>query len=479
MAPPIESRPRTRPEQCATGSPRDWSPSQYPAIAGERSPDLLALVGPDGTVRFESRAIERVLGYAHGEQLGVPIWDFVHPDDLVSAAGAFNETNRKLGYHHPVEFRVRTRDGGWVRCEVSGTSLEGPGGQWLVLSLRPTRDRSEVMARRQRIESLIRTASVECSTVHWRAADRLVGEFLGELADVVGAVRAELAWEVGGNGLVLAARWPDELPCATAGSCHDEPALPFEPIWRLEELASTLLGFSSEPAELPPSAARDEVLEHGAHAAVEVPLSSGPPWAVLRLTLGERWWNWDDVNLDLVSVLATILTSTLRRCRAEAHLRHQARTDALTGLLNRAELYRRFERLLKDRESGERRGDATHIGVLYADLDDFKSVNDHFGHAAGDRLLVAVADALRGAVRDVDLVARIGGDEFVVVCPDLESPEQLGRVEARVVQAVGSLRAGGGSVRLSVGSALAEPGATVEDALRLADEAMYRLKRSR
>ena len=160
----------------------------------------------------ESRAIERVLGYAHGEQLGVPIWDFVHPDDLVSAAGAFNETNRKLGYHHPVEFRVRTRDGGWVRCEVSGTSLEGPGGQWLVLSLRPTRDRSEVMARRQRIESLIRTASVECSTVHWRAADRLVGEFLGELADVVGAVRAELAWEVGGNGLVLAARWPGWHP---------------------------------------------------------------------------------------------------------------------------------------------------------------------------------------------------------------------------------------------------------------------------
>ncbi len=84
---------------------------------------------------------------------------------------------------------------------------------------------------------------------------------------------------------------------------------------------------------------------------------------------------------------------------------------------------------------------------------------------------------LRANTRDVDLIARVGGDEFVLVCPDLESPDTLSSIMARLCHAVGSLAPNGVPLRLSVGAAMARPGLGVDDLIRLADEAMYRVKR--
>jgi diguanylate cyclase (GGDEF)-like protein len=142
--------------------------------------------------------------------------------------------------------------------------------------------------------------------------------------------------------------------------------------------------------------------------------------------------------------------------------------------MNRAELYRRFDELLQSRERGNADGD---LGVLYCDLDLFKQVNDRLGHAAGDQLLRQVADALRTNVREFDLVARFGGDEFVIVCPRLETTGTLERIMARLCHAVRLLAPEGIPVRLSVGAAIARPGLGADELIRLADEAMYRAKR--
>lgn len=160
---------------------------------------------------------------------------------------------------------------------------------------------------------------------------------------------------------------------------------------------------------------------------------------------------------------------------ALAEVDHLAGHDPLTGLHNR----RRFVEVLEGHLRAAHR--AAPI-VVYCDLDGFKPINDTFGHETGDQVLVAVAQRLRGAVRRGDSVARIGGDEFAVVCTDLREgavAPLVARLRAAVEQPVATP---GAVVRvgLSVGVARADDRAgDVDDLLRHADAAMYADKRLR
>lgn len=466
-----------------TAHPR-IDPLDLVRFAAQECPDLIVVVDPTGVVRWVNEAVERIFGVALTYPIDHAIWDFIHPDDLVTAAGAVSEASRTTGYHQPTVFRVGIDDSGWIECEVNGSTIEAADGPWMVLAVRATGDQDEVTGRRRRIEQLIRTSSLECSSVPWTEVDSLVERYLQELAAVVGAELVELAWQEPDRPLQIGARWP----VVRTGPATRRTATSFEPLWPLEETALDLLRFTRDIPSLGQSSARDRLVALGSDAAVEVPLSPGAPWSVLRCAFGERWQRWDDANVDLVVVLASTLIATLRRCLAEEHLHEQARTDALTGLINRAELYRGFGELLARHERAWQRSseapgtpgaEPLGLGVLYCDLDHFKDVNDRYGHAAGDQLLVDVADALRANTREGDLIARVGGDEFILVCPDLESPETLSLVIARLTHAVEALAPVGIPLRLSVGTALARPGLGEDELVRLADEGMYRAKRQR
>jgi diguanylate cyclase (GGDEF)-like protein/PAS domain S-box-containing protein len=116
-------------------------------------------------------------------------------------------------------------------------------------------------------------------------------------------------------------------------------------------------------------------------------------------------------EMSLARAVANILATALERARDEERMRHDAVHDPLTGLANRLLLRDRLEHALA---RSEREGDET--GVLFVDLDNFKHINDAYGHATGDAVLVRLGDRLQTAVRPADTVARLGGDEFVAVC---------------------------------------------------------------
>ncbi|WIM94839.1 EAL domain-containing protein [Actinoplanes oblitus] len=131
------------------------------------------------------------------------------------------------------------------------------------------------------------------------------------------------------------------------------------------------------------------------------------------LTSFQAYLGWLGLGLVVTRQMITILDNTVllgRVAETQRRLHHQAYHDPLTGLANRA-LFR--ERLVLALDSNQHRG--TPVAVIFADLDDFKLINDTYGHAMGDRVLHAIGERLRASVRPQDLVARLGGDEFAVV----------------------------------------------------------------
>lgn len=160
--------------------------------------------------------------------------------------------------------------------------------------------------------------------------------------------------------------------------------------------------------------------------------------------------------------------------RGTERMSRAAYRDALTGLPNRRDLERTLDQLKEDPSHGE--GPVT---ALFIDLDGFKSVNDKLGHATGDALLRRVADSLRQVTRSGDTLARVGGDEFVLIAPGLEKRKEIDHLCDRLLTAVRLLADDFLPVGLSIG--IATRNATEESLgclLKRADTAMYEAKRA-
>lgn len=151
-----------------------------------------------------------------------------------------------------------------------------------------------------------------------------------------------------------------------------------------------------------------------------------------------------------------------------------SRTDPLTGVSNARNLYEYAEREI---ERARRYGHL--LTVVYVDLDNFKYINDHFGHLTGDQLLKTVAGALQENIRTIDLVARLGGDEFVILLPEI-SNENAHKVFSRVQSMLlGLMTKNNWEVTFSIGMVtFTEPPDSVDILIREADNLMYVAKRN-
>jgi len=174
------------------------------------------------------------------------------------------------------------------------------------------------------------------------------------------------------------------------------------------------------------------------------------------------------------SVLTSIVDVTEQR-EAVARISHMAHHDELTSLANRAQFKMRLEESLNRIRRNNYR-----TAVHFLDLDDFKMVNDTFGHPTGDRLLQAVAGRLREAVRDVDLVARLGGDEFSVIQCEIDGPESAAELAQRMIEVLNAPYSIDGhdlSIGVSIGIAVApNDSMNADEILKNADIALYRAK---
>lgn len=210
--------------------------------------------------------------------------------------------------------------------------------------------------------------------------------------------------------------------------------------------------------------------------ALVLPLEWGSQMVGLLRVAFERSVRSSQRIESILSTVGTQLASAITSHRQTETLRHQAEHDQLTNLPNRTLLVQH----LADRLAGTRRTDVG-LAVLFFDLDGFKVVNDSLGHHVGDDLLLEAARRLRSQMRPGDMVARFGGDEFVVVCDRLRHPAEATDITRRLLDSLAEtvpVSMHSVPISASAGIAYADGDADPETLLRDADAAMYQAKRT-
>lgn len=195
-----------------------------------------------------------------------------------------------------------------------------------------------------------------------------------------------------------------------------------------------------------------------------------------------RWFRWTnkaffDPGCDQPREFAGIGQDITAQREAEERTRYLAAHDSLTGLINRHTLREELERQLKR----ARREDRS-FGLIYLDLDGLKTINDRYGHSAGDDFIKRAAIALLQSFRDSDIVGRIGGDEFVIVCPGVDDAALLGRMLTRArteLRRAHVAMSAAVDVGISAGVIVCHGGETADAVLQQADQAMYFDKQGR
>ncbi len=461
----------------------------------EHSFDAIVVVGPDGTVRYASPSANAVSGFPKGSQVGRPALDLVHPDDRATVSAAIDAA-RPPGSDmaesdpaasdpaHPVApftFRSPHADGHWLTFEATAVDLSAdPAIGGIVLTGRDvTTQRASASAERASearhveqasILEMIATAApiqdtltevcrmLERRLPHVRCTVLLVDADL-KVLEYGAAPSFPTSFTDSTGGLPIA---EDSTMCGAAvmrGETVIVRDVLDDPVFgKFADLARAnhIRGCWSTPVW---DASGERVL--GTFAAYLAEPRAPAPTEVAAV--------------ESVAALAAI---AIERHDVQARLAAQAHHDSLTGLPNRNLFGELLEHALR---RAQRSGSA--VAVLFLDLDRFKIVNDSRGHDAGDELLGAVAGRLESVLRPGDVVARFGGDEFTVLCEDLQpdtADEQAINVAGRLIDALRDPFTVAGDelfIGVSIGIAVGITGLEQPDALlRDADAAMYLAK---
>jgi len=439
----------------------------------EGTTHMVVLIDADATVIYVSPSVRILLGYEPKDLIGRSLIDIVHPDDLDAAAEGMayeaahpGRTELEAGdMAIPHEYRVLRADGSWTTVEVLGNNqLDDPDVAGILIVARDITDRCLTD---ETVDLLSNSAPLS----------RVLRSVAGIIERQIRGLSVGIRVEVPDGGTLLAPRGEPLLVSTLPGVLAGQPAADGPTPWELAlETGEPVVAadVAADDSQIAPSV-RAAAAQLGLRACWALPVpdvdGDAPIGCIVAWSTepGEPligYW----VALRRALRLASL---AITRSRTEDRLRWAATHDPLTGVLNRAAFVERVEKVLRRHPAPVRHA------VMFVDLDHFKPVNDRHGHVVGDGVLIVVARRIEAVLRQGDTVSRVGGDEFCVLCADVDQPTAEA-VAARIVAAIGEpmvvdgVQAQvGASAGLAIGSG---PDDTAASLLRRADSALYDVK---
>lgn len=404
------------------------------------------LVDAGLTVKWASETTEAVLGWP--DVVGANVLGMIHPDDVdLALRGILHHTNNAEAYDElhlasrlePVTVRLQHADGSFVPVQVTLVNhLNDPEVGGLLGICHRVVDPSD---RELVLDLLGRGAPIEDVLP-------VIARYVDRTSD---GRRCQIVWWENGDGRIVAAPEGEPLP-PTPWDLVAETMATREAQQHLR---------SDSPSDLV-----EDLFSSGQSALWLAPIVAHDRRGVLGVLLV-----WGEVEFDLVlkqtdNPAIRLAALALTDHRSKSSLRWEATHDALTRVRNRSGFASAMTAISEP------------CALLYLDLDDFKPVNDTFGHESGDRVLVRVAERISRAVREIDIVARLGGDEFAVICPGATAgdAQEIARRLSRAVTRPMRIAGEPVKVGVSVGIAAATQPGDRAGLLRRADEALYQAK---
>jgi len=405
---------------------------------------------------WQSDTLTGVLG--HLDVVGRNGTEFIHPDDLELAVQTMVQVNeggelyrQDDARYAPAAADIRVIDvhGVWHTMEVTIFNyLDDEEVGAVLCTCKMVRDRSDVA---RSIELLATGADMEeVLAVVARLADRSVGE----------STRVAIGWRDNGQVFITSAPGEPVLDARLAQAA--------DLVWTLDLREPTIIDDLGD-ARL--GGLGDLAADHGYRAAYLIPVEAPTGNEIIGAMVlwGRSTVDFDSSMQSPIHVAVRLAALAIADSRSKRALRWAASHDPLTGLPNRAEFGRRLDAIAR-----------TDIVLLYIDLDDFKPINDIYGHPVGDVVLVEVGRRMLGVLGPDDFVGRLGGDEFAVVC--VGAGLQRGRrVADRIVTEIRRpITANGVALRIGASVGVAEGAQPLIPAVLVqrADEALYAAKHS-
>ncbi len=394
------------------------------------APSAALVANSDGVIVLANGLAEQQFGYGPGELVGAPV------DSLAVVQASHHSTLRKA-FHTSPDARpmghgrvlsARRRDGSEFPAEVGLTAVSTTDGVFVMALV------VDVSWRREAEQAL-------------RESEARYGLIFKSAADGIGVLQ-DGRFAIANNSLRRLLGGP---PLHAADKPFEDYIAPHH-----RKVAARY------------SAVHGDRPQRGQRTEVQLMTACGElgPWVEIH---------GSEIEFGGRPARLVVLRDVTERRQAEADAERQANHDSLTGLLNRRAV---LSRLSNELASARRR--KTWLAVLYLDLDGFKSINDVYGHAVGDALLVQIAQRFQGLIRATDVVGRLGGDEFVAIMTDVKAVRDVERFTQKLFRGVSEPFAVGVhrlEVGLSIGVGLyPADGESPEALLHCADTAMYRAK---
>ncbi len=437
----------------------------------ESVPDAVVLADPNGVITDINRLAEKLLGFSREELAGTALPALQHPaeDSPEIRLEAYFASHQEWNLDDAtVKARMARKDGTVFSAELKFRHLgAGGSGGYLVTVRDATQDElAELLSRDQLqvIESIARGQPLEMVLSHVTSL----------LEHQVAGSRCAVLLRKGEQLVPVAA---PRLPAAFRQSLHKlsiEGAAGAQAGAFFEGRHIAVSDIASRPGW---EGVRQAAVEHGLRAALSSPIfcSEGRVAGMIALYTPEVI-EPQPAQLDLLRLASRLASVCIEQSELNSQLAYRARHDVLTGLLNRQSFAERLKHALAQAGRHKRL-----LGILSLDLDRFKVVNDTLGHAAGDDVIRQLAGRLAVSLRETDVVARWGGDEFVIGLLDIHGQGDAEYVAAKLLAAIRQPFSAAGrqvSVGVSIGmSVFPRDGADLSTLIRRADIAMYRAKK--